>query len=38
LYLRAASLGNPRVLSQQDQEDVVATVIGLGYGTTKRID
>jgi L-fuculose-phosphate aldolase len=34
LYLRAASLGTPRVLDEDQQADVIAAAMRRGYGTT----
>ncbi len=34
LYLRASTLGEPRVLSDQQREDVVRAVLARGYGKT----
>ncbi|WP_128380653.1 class II aldolase/adducin family protein [Streptomyces cavernae] len=38
LYLRAASLGTPRVLDEDQQAAVIAAAIRRGYGTTHPIE
>lgn len=37
VYARALSLGTPRVLSEQEQHDVIAQALASGYGTTRKV-
>jgi L-fuculose-phosphate aldolase len=38
LHLRASSLGHPRVLSEEQQADVITQALRRGYGTTHQIE
>jgi L-fuculose-phosphate aldolase len=37
LHLRAHALGTPRVLDEQQQVEVITQALGLGYGSTQKI-
>jgi L-fuculose-phosphate aldolase len=38
LHHRASALGAPRLLTQEEQDDVVRAAISTGYGTVQRLD
>jgi L-fuculose-phosphate aldolase len=38
VYWRAASIGTPRVLDEDDRAAVISAAVERGYGTTQRID
>jgi hypothetical protein len=38
VYWRAAALGEPRTLSEDDRQAVIEAVVEQGYGSTRRVD
>jgi L-fuculose-phosphate aldolase len=38
VYWRAAALGEPRTLGEEERQAVIEAVVEQGYGTTRRAD